>query len=705
MKITKEDVLKYLKKSGDKPLTSEELISGFKVSSKDREFFELLLEELIFSGETVRIKDGRLGIPEKMNLVVGKLKMNRKGSAFVIPVKEGKDDLFINMNKLGNAMHNDLVVARIETTSPGKKPEGVVVQVLKHFYKKIVGVFEEEGDHGWAIPEQKGFSHDIYIPGNEKHKALNGQVVVAEITKYPSLNRNPEGKIIKVLGSHHDRFIETKIAIEEYDIPQEFSDSAINEAETCSHPDIKYIVSRKNLQDLPTVTIDGENARDFDDAISIEKTENGNYKLWVHIADVAYYVKEESYLDKEAFFRGTSIYFPDYCVPMLPERLSNDICSLRPNESRLTVTAFMEFNPGGERISYELFESVIKSNERMTYENLKRIIIDSDEKLIERYSYLLDKFIIMKELCLLLKEKRWKRGSLDFDLPEPQFIIDATGQITSIIKSERNLAHQIIEEFMIAANETVASHLFLKNIPSLYRVHGKPDAEKITNFNEFIKDLKLDVKPIGKIVPKALQNLLNSVKGTSVEHMISSLLLRSLKHAFYSKDNIGHFGLASKIYTHFTSPIRRYPDLIVHRILKKLLSKSNLPSGVITGLEEKLPAIASHSSTREKVAEDAERKVLEIKKLEFLYEKKGEVFSGVISGVTSFGIFIEISELFIEGMVRLSSLKDDYYKFIEEKHCFKGGRKKNIYRLGDKVKVKVTEVDLKRREVNLVFVK
>ena len=694
-----------MRKSSYKPLNSSELISHFKISKKNRESFETLLEDLRFSGNLFKTKDNRYGVPERMNLVVGKIRISRKGFAFLLPLDKNQEDVYIHATKAGNAMNDDLVAARIEKKPKKGKPEGMVVQILRRSHKKLVGIFEEEGDHGWLIPEDSDICQDIFIPKEERLNAKNGQIVVAEITRYPSHNRNPEGRIEKILGFPNERFIETKVAIEKYELPQEFSASAIQESMKYSYPDKREIMKRKNLRDLLTVTIDGENAKDFDDAISIEKTEKGNYKLWVHIADVAHYVKKDSHLDKDAFLRGTSIYFPDLCIPMLPERLSNDICSLKPNELRLTVSVLMEFSSNGEKINYELFESIISSNERMTYEDVKKILVDSDKKLIQKYSYLLSSFMNMLELCLLLKEKRDNRGSLDFDLPEPRFIIDATGNITNILKSERNIAHQIIEEFMIAANETVASHLFKKHIPSLYRVHEKPDSEKIKEFNEFIKDLGYNLKGIGQIMPKSLQNLLNQVKGTPVEHLISSLLLRSLKHAFYSKDNIGHFGLASKIYTHFTSPIRRYPDLIVHRILKRMLSSNNYSKNEMSELEKKLPVIAAHSSESEKVAEEAEREVLAIKKLEFLYDKKGRTFAGIISGVTSFGIFVEISDLFIEGMIRLSSLNDDYYIFIEEKHCLKGRRTKKTYRLGDKVKVKVIDVDLKRREVNLLFAK
>ena len=705
MKIRKEDILQYMRKSSYKPLDLTELISHFKVSKKYRKVFEDLLEDLRLAGDVVKIKDGRFGVPERMNLVVGKVKMNRKGFAFIIPLKEGEEDLYIHANNLSGAMHEDIAIARIEKRPKKRKSEGRVVQILKRSHKRLVGIFEDKKDHGWVLPEGRDLFQDIYIPLDEKSGAKNGQLVLAEITKYPVPNRNPEGRIAKILGFPQDRFIETKVAIEKYEIPQKFSENANRESLNCSHPDKKEIAKRVDLQSLPTVTIDGEKARDFDDAVSIEKTEKGNYKLWVHIADVAHYVREESPLDSDAFLRGTSIYFPDLCIPMLPERLSNDICSLKPNEPRLTLTVLMEFNRDGERIGYELFESVISSNERMTYEDTKKILVDSDKKLIGRYSYLLDSFMNMVELCLLLKEKRDKRGSLDFDLPEPEFIIDATGDITNILKSERNIAHKIIEEFMIAANETVASHLFLNHIPSLYRVHEKPDSEKIKEFNEFIKDLGYDLKGIGKIVPKALQGLIRKVKGTPVEHLISSLLLRSMKHAFYSKDNIGHFGLASKMYTHFTSPIRRYPDLMVHRILKKILNHGRLTKSAESGFEEKLHHIATHSSVRERVAENAEREIIEIKKIEFLYDKKDSIFSGIISGVTAYGIFVEISDLFVDGMVRVSSLKDDYYFFIEEKHCLKGRHNKKVYRLGDRVKVKVTEIDLKRREINLEFAK
>ncbi|MBI5194484.1 MAG: ribonuclease R [Nitrospirae bacterium] len=703
-----------------RPLLLKELGEVLGVSKKGRKEFNKIVHNMLEEGLIVKIRGERYGLPARMNLVTGILQGHADGYGFLISDTKGEPDVFIPRRYMTGAMNNDKVVARIEAVKEDGRIEGRVIRVLERFYKKVVGRFEKGRNFGFVIPSDKKVCYDIFIAQRSFNKAKDGDIVVANIISYPQSARNPEGEIIKVLGQQTARGIDTDMIIEEYGLPSEFPKEVLAEAmnvpEAITDAMLKGRVDHRNLK---TVTIDGERARDFDDAVSIEKRPDGCVMLWVHIADVSHYVPWGTALDKEAYSRGTSVYFPDKVIPMFPERLSNGICSLNPQEDRLTLTAEMLFDKAGNRINYRIYESVINSNERMTYTSVKKILEDQDQELIERYGELLDTFQLMKELCLRLRKKRIKRGSIDFDLPEPEIVLDIQSKAVDIVLAERNIAHQIIEEFMLSANETVAVHVGSKPVPFIYRVHETPDEEKIMVFNEFIDSLGYKAR-LDHTQPKTFQRMLDKLKGKPEEVLINRLLLRSMKQARYSTENIGHFGLASEHYTHFTSPIRRYPDLIVHRMIKeseKLMKHSrtkdneNSPplfkggrGGVFNKFEDRLIDIAKHSSERERLAMDAEREVVELKKLEYMQDKAGTEYTGVISGVTAYGFYVELDDILVEGLVRVTSMYDDFYRRDEKAHRLVGDRLGKTFRLGDKVKVKVDKVDMEKKKIDFKLV-
>ena len=703
MELTRDDILKLMQDKAYRPLLLKELIGLFNVSRKERPVFKEMIGDMLEKGLIVKIRGDRYGLPGKMNLITGVLQGHPDGYGFVKSDLEGEADLFVPKRNMMGAMHNDRVVARIESADRGGRLEGRIIRILERFHSRIVGRFERGKNFGFVIPSDRKISHDIYIPPKLFNKAKDGDVVVAKIIAYPQKTRNPEGEIIKVLGRSSTPGIDTGMIIEEYELPTEFPEDVITEAEALPGEVAESMLKeRVDLRTLQTVTIDGERAKDFDDAVSIEKLPDGRFRLWVHIADVSYYVPWGSELDNESYNRGTSVYLPDRVIPMFPERLSNHICSLNPREDRLTLTAEMMFDGNGNRINYKIYESVINSNERMTYTAVKEILEDEDSKIISRYSDLIETFHLMRELCLKLRAKRMGRGSIDFDLPEPEIILDLQSKTINIVRSERNIAHQIIEEFMLAANETIAQHMGNKEIPFIYRVHESPDEDKIMEFNEFMEDLGYKFK-LNHQQPKTFQRLLNKLEGKSEETLINQLLLRSMKQARYSTENIGHFGLASEHYTHFTSPIRRYPDLIVHRLIKEVSKNRRIKEERKSLLDAKLKDIAKHSSERERLSMEAEREVVELKKLEFMQDKIGSEYDGVISGVVAFGFFVELEDILVEGLVRVTSMYDDFYRFEERQHRLAGDRTDKVYRLGDKVRVRVDKVDMEKRKIDFIL--
>ncbi len=703
MELTRDDILKLMQDKAYRPLLLKELIGLFNVSRKERLVFKEMIGDMLEKGLIVKIRGDRYGLPGKMNLITGVLQGHPDGYGFVKSDLEGEADLFVPKRNMMGAMHNDRVVARIESADRGGRLEGRIIRILERFHSRIVGRFERGKNFGFVIPSDRKISHDIYIPPKLFNKAKDGDVVVAKIIAYPQKTRNPEGEIIKVLGRSSTPGIDTGMIIEEYELPTEFPEDVITEAEALPGEVAESMLKeRVDLRSLKTVTIDGERAKDFDDAVSIERLPDGRFRLWVHIADVSYYVPWGSELDNESYNRGTSVYLPDRVIPMFPERLSNHICSLNPREDRLTLTAEMMFDGNGNRINYKIYESVINSNERMTYTAVKEILEDEDSKIISRYSDLIETFHLMRELCLKLRAKRMGRGSIDFDLPEPEIILDLQSKTINIVRSERNIAHQIIEEFMLAANETIAQHMGNKEIPFIYRVHESPDEDKIMEFNEFMEDLGYKFK-LNHQQPKTFQRLLNKLEGKSEETLINQLLLRSMKQARYSTENIGHFGLASEHYTHFTSPIRRYPDLIVHRLIKEVSKNRRVKEDRRSMLDAKLKDIAKHSSERERLSMEAEREVVELKKLEFMQDKIGSEYDGVISGVVAFGFFVELEDILVEGLVRVTSMYDDFYRFEERQHRLAGDRTDKVYRLGDKVRVRVDKVDMEKRKIDFIL--
>ena len=709
MTFTKKDILLFLRTRAGRPLLVREIIRQFKGGPEDRKMLKHLLAELVTEGAVVRTRGNRFGLPEKMDLETGTFQANPAGYGFVLPEKKDRPDIYIPAAARLDAMNGDKVVARIappdrvRKKAAGKR-EGVIIRILERAHTRVVGTFERSAlrteQYGFVTPADQKLMQDVLIGPAHIGDAKPGDIVTAEIITYPLRGRHAEGRIVKVIGRPGDPGIETELIIEQHELPIAFSPAALQEA--AAIPQEVTAAMRRvrvDLRGLPTVTIDGEKARDFDDAISIEQIKGG-WRLWVHIADVAHYVREGSFIDQEAFQRATSVYLPDRAIPMLPESLSNGICSLNPQVDRLTLTCEMDISADGSVTDYDLYESVISSNERMTYTAVRQILVDRDPALRRQYTDLVPRFELMAELMEVLRAKRTRRGSIDFDLPEPQIVLDLQGKMTDIVRAERNMAHQIIEEFMLAANETVAGHIEELAIPLIYRIHEEPADDKMASLAEFLATIGITLPHADKLRPRHIQKAVASVRGTALEALVSTVVLRTMKQARYSAENIGHFGLAAESYTHFTSPIRRYPDLMVHRIVKAAAQGVFKTEENIEKLAAALPDAAAHCSQRERAAMEAERDVVAMLKVVFMQDKVGDVYDGIITGVTNFGFFVQLRELFVEGMVHVSTLADDYYHYIENRHCLRGEKKKRMFRIGDTVRVRVDRVDRERKRID-----
>ncbi|MBI4654623.1 MAG: ribonuclease R [Nitrospirae bacterium] len=690
----KESVLTFLKTKTSRPVSLREIATALGIPQKEaRQLLKIPLKSLIDSGEVYETRAGLYGLTDKMNLVTGFFEAHKDGYGFVIPDKSGERDIFIPPRKTLGAMSGDRVIARIESTV---RKEGSIIKILERSQKKVVGKFHVERASCYVKPKNKKIPFDIYINPKDRNGAKNGDMIVAELTSYPSVSRPPEGRVLKIVPEVDEPSLEVETTIEEYSLSPKFPAIVMQEAHSLSDKISPHgrVDHRKSL----TVTIDGEMAKDFDDAVSINKTRNG-FTLWVHIADASHYVTWESALDLEARQRGTSVYFPHRVIPMLPKELSNNLCSLIPRADRLTVTIEIHFDKNGHMIEKNFYPSIINSNERMTYTSVRKILVDNDPDERYKYTYLLDDFEAMEELCGLLRQQRLKRGSLDFDLPEPEVLLDIQGRPEAIIRAERNLAHMIIEEFMIAANEAVASYLEESGIPSIYRVHEKPDGAKIDELKPIFKAFGLQTKKTGV---SGFRSILKEVKGKPEESLLNIVLLRSLKQAKYSTENTGHFGLASRCYTHFTSPIRRYPDLVVHRILKDSLG-NKLNDKKIQYLKKILHEIAPHSSRRERLADEAEREVINAMRVWFMKDKVGEEYKGFVSNIAPYGLKIQFMDFFIEGFLHVSYMHDDYYWFNEQRYCLTGRRTGKTFSIGKEIRVRIERVDIEGREVVLAM--
>jgi ribonuclease R len=827
--LSDSTILKHIAKQPKRAAGFKQLVRELGLHGDERRELNERLQKLASTGQLIATESDRYSLPQAAadkNLVAGRLTMHRDGFGFVIPDAKSLNsslkarltgDIFIPPHLIGNAMHGDLVLVDITNVRPDGRAEGRIVRPVMRAHPTVVGVFHYGSRRNYVTPMDAKITQEIVIPagmewpetsvqtskenlspqrtsrsqkknmavdrvlGNEAARRtewddLEGVVVDVEITEWPSPTQNPRGRVIEILGREDDFGVDVEIMIRKFHLPHRFPATALQEAQDTPATISEHeLTRRRDFRDLPIVTIDGETARDFDDAVLVGMLANGNFELKVHIADVAQYVTPDSALDQEARLRGTSVYFPDRAVPMLPLELSTDICSLRPQVDRLVLSCIMEMDHHGEIVRYELCEGVIRSAERMTYTAVNAVL-EGDTATRERYAPLVATFELMRDLALILRRKREKRGSIDFDLPEPVIEFDEFGLMKSIARSERNIAHRLIEEFMLAANECVAGHLESRGIASLYRIHEKPDAKRVYDFETiaatFGYSLGVGALPIhrvqlkadrraaygtGKrvreievpkevhITPRMYQKLTEKIAGKPEERILSYLMLRSLKQARYSEENLGHFALAATSYTHFTSPIRRYPDLIVHRILKDVLRMRpegqnpqppaallRNPSGMVgqpsderpspwskrrmregghaphelsgpIGVEE-LHEIAEESSQTERRADEAERELMEWKKVKFMQDHVGEDFDGLITSVTKFGFFVELTDLFVEGLVPLNTLTDDRYTYHENTREVIGQRSRRIYRIGQQIRVLVDRIDPVEKKIQFAVI-
>jgi len=707
---TEQELLDFMRETAYKPLTYKELEKHFGIedAAEFKEFLRLLTE-LEQEGKVLLTRSNRYGVPERMNLLRGRIQTHPKGFAFLIPEDKDHPDLYIHANDMKGTMNGDIVLARVSAKNENGKLEGEIVRIVKRAVTQVVGLFHNHESFGIVEPDDKRITKDIFIKAENFKGAVTGQKVVVNILTYPEGRTAAEGEIVEILGHKDDPGVDILSIIRKHGLPEGFPGDVLEEAEAAPDAITEEEIAQQGRRDLRNkviVTIDGEDAKDLDDAVNVERLPNGNLLLGVHIADVSYYVREKSKLDEEAYNRGCSVYLVDRVIPMLPHRLSNGICSLNPRVDRLTMSCEMEFEPGTmKRVRYDVFTSVIRTTERMTYANVRKILNDEDPEIAERYAGLVDTFKLMKEMALGLRSMRMRRGAIDFDFQESKVIVDEQGKPTDIIKRERSIAEQIIEEFMLAANETVAEHFHWLKVPFVYRIHEEPTNEKLMTFMQFASNFGYAIRGKGNTVhPRALQTLLEEIRGTKEETVLSTMMLRSMKQAKYDAESLGHFGLAAEYYTHFTSPIRRYPDLVIHRVMREVLENGGtLPENRFEALNVRMPDIATQSSERERVAVDAERDTEKLKKAEYMLDKIGEEFTGIISGVTSFGMFIELENT-VEGLIRLSDMTDDYYHFHELHMALIGERTSKIYRIGDEVEIRVARVNMSDHTIDFEMV-
>ncbi len=700
----KKLILDLLKEENLPAVNSKELLTILEVPSEDYELFFHIIDELVDEGLVVKTRRNKIMLAQKANLFVGMFESNSNGFGFV-RVDGEENDIFIPKRFMNNAMHKDKVLCKVTfEKNGGKKREGEIVKVLEKGKKKVVGTFQKNKSFGFVVADDKKYLKDIFISKKNCGGAVTGHKVLVEITKAPSTEENskPEGRVIEILGHINDPGVDILSIVYDLEIPTEFPKAVLKQVEDIpSEVNLDECSDRTDMREVQMVTIDGEDAKDLDDAIHIQKLDNGNFLLGVHIADVTHYVKEGSPLDKEALIRGTSVYLVDRVIPMLPHKLSNGICSLNAGVERLALSCDMEIDNKGKVVKHKIYKSLIKIDKRMSYTVVNDLLTNENSEHLKENENFIEMFKNMEQLREILLEKRITRGAIEFDFPEAKIKLNKEGKPIDIVKYERNIATSIIEEFMLACNETVAEEYHWLNLPFVFRSHATPDPDKMEKLKEFIQAFGYYLK--GKDThSKSIQKLLSKIDGTEEETIISRLTLRSMKQARYTPSNDGHFGLAANYYCHFTSPIRRYPDLQIHRIIKENID-SGFSEKYQRKLDEKMPDVCKMCSENERRAEQAEREVSKLKKVEFMSDKIGQQFEGIISSVTSWGIYVELSNT-VEGMVSVNSLIDDYYIFDNVHLKYFGEKTDKQYGIGQKVKIEVQKANIEERTLDFIFV-
>jgi ribonuclease R len=696
-----QHILELFQRTSRQQFTMKNLLQHFNVPAAERPAFRRTIRDLVARGHLMRVRGARYALPERQDTVVGVVQRHEDGYGFVVPDDAGQDDVYVPRQFMPGVMHGDRVLARVEPApSRGARRSGKIIQILERPQQEVIGRVDTVGKGYFLVPVETRLCPEIYLPPRERGGARRRHMAVAEISRYALGQAYPQGRIVEVLGYADDPDLEMQLIVRRYALPHAFPPDVEAAAEAVPRQVRPHdLTGRRDLRQHIIFTIDGETARDFDDAVSLDILPNGHFLLGVHIADVGHYVREGSLLDREAYQRGTSVYFPDRVIPMLPPRLSNEICCLQPEVERLTLSVFMELTANAEMVRYEIVDAVICSQARFTYDRVAEYLEGNPRALDSWNPATGEALQRMDTLATRLRQRRFAEGSIDFDLPESDIVLDNEGRIDKILRAERNRAHTLIEEFMLLANRTVATHLAGLKVPALYRVHEPPSAEKIAQFNAFVRAFGYALAGEETIHPRAVQAVLEAVAGKPEEAVINHLLLRSMQRARYAAENSGHFGLAFTHYTHFTSPIRRYPDLVVQRLLRDARRAGGLTEARRDFWASRLSEIAEHTSQRERLADDAERDVVELKKVEFMRDKLGQEYHGVITGVTRFGLFVELADLFVEGLIHITGLPD-YYVYHADRFCLIGERSGQVYRLGDRVLVRVDNVNVTRRQID-----